>query len=247
MFCPKCGANIPDGAKFCGKCGAVMSPEKVAGAGHGMTGAPKISPVAGNVAKVSTSFPKKAAIAPSGALPRSAIVDLIGTAIVMILMFMPWADGGISSGLNQLLGTSVKSSYTVPDLVGMSDQLVSNVNSLNSAVSSLASSYSGESHAVSVANPTSVAVSPLDILMVVWVVALIACALGVVLLFMRKGKVVSVIGLILCVITAMIVSAAISYVNSQAGFQMFVTSMAPMLVILCSIATIIGVFVVKDA
>ena len=26
MFCPKCGAQLPDGAKFCGKCGARITP-----------------------------------------------------------------------------------------------------------------------------------------------------------------------------------------------------------------------------
>ena len=25
MFCPKCGAQNPDGAKFCGSCGAAIS------------------------------------------------------------------------------------------------------------------------------------------------------------------------------------------------------------------------------
>ena len=25
MFCPKCGAQNPDGAKFCGSCGAAQS------------------------------------------------------------------------------------------------------------------------------------------------------------------------------------------------------------------------------
>lgn len=37
MFCPKCGAQIPDNARFCGECGATVTPVAPAGAAAGAT------------------------------------------------------------------------------------------------------------------------------------------------------------------------------------------------------------------
>ena len=69
MFCPKCGAQNPDGAKFCGSCGAAQS-----------AGAPAAAP---------SATPPSAATKPSGkkSFPKAIIAAVAAIAAIAIVAF----------------------------------------------------------------------------------------------------------------------------------------------------------------
>jgi uncharacterized membrane protein YvbJ len=57
VYCPKCGQANPDEAKFCGKCGAAMTPAPAfSSAGHGATDALAVNPTLKNGVLVGSLF-----------------------------------------------------------------------------------------------------------------------------------------------------------------------------------------------
>lgn len=120
MFCPKCGANIPDGAKFCNSCGQEI----------GASAAPQPS------AGASVSLPGL-----SLKLAPAQIGALIAAIVAIIFSLMPWFECSssllgssyVADGIGQLgsmfAGEShsssvLDSSYSVFGFLGISDILM---------------------------------------------------------------------------------------------------------------------------
>lgn len=197
---------------------------------------------------------KRAAASASGkravqprSLTTSAIIGLVGTAIVVILMLIPWADGSVSSTVNQVFGTSYRSTYTVPELNGLDENIDQLAEEYSSAASSTSSSSSGRSVAVSVYNPTYSAFSDFGIPLFFWVGALIVSSAGALMLLLKKGKRVSVAGLVLSCASGFLTLQSIGAVNSRVGFQVLEANTVPTFVIVCSIATVVAMLAVRDA
>ncbi len=78
MFCPKCGAQLPDGSRFCASCGA-----QIAGAS-----APAAAPQAGHVPPVK---PVKPGIAVSGLATNDLgmLVSVVAAFVGIVAFFMP--------------------------------------------------------------------------------------------------------------------------------------------------------------
>lgn len=84
MFCPKCGAQLPDGSRFCASCGA-----QIAGAS-----APAAAPQAGHVPPVQPAQPVqpiKPGIAVSGlaANDLGMLVSVVAAFVGIVAFFMP--------------------------------------------------------------------------------------------------------------------------------------------------------------
>ena len=114
MFCPKCGASLPDGSQFCGKCG-----NKIEGAAKP---APVQQPVARHAsgAKYSAGHAATSVKAPAaslGSLNIRNIIAAIGAILVVAGFMQPWvkmtslatSGSSVANTLTSLIG---KSSYT---------------------------------------------------------------------------------------------------------------------------------------
>ncbi len=90
MFCKKCGAQVKDGAKFCHKCGFVMTPSPSMNSPEwGQSGAVKITP------------PKKSKKPLILILVIAAILIIAAIAVLVILFVLPKltdSGNGVSSG-----------------------------------------------------------------------------------------------------------------------------------------------------
>ena len=118
MFCPKCGAELPDGAKFCGKCGNEMQiPGRFcASCGSEVPEIAKFCPKCGSQYEdaqgQATAFQQGSAPNPaqafqqqpqpggaSGAAPKKqlpftpvSIIARVVAAIALVVMFLPWLE-----------------------------------------------------------------------------------------------------------------------------------------------------------
>lgn len=82
MFCPKCGAQVPDGTKFCPACGTPLNPAAPVG---GPASAPDASgPV---VTPVSPAAGDKAAVA--------RLVRLVAAVVMIVSFFLPFVGMSI--------------------------------------------------------------------------------------------------------------------------------------------------------
>ena len=102
MFCPKCGAQIANGAAFCPKCGAKLGAANVA--------MPASSPVT-----MGTPAPVK----PGMSVSLQSIISVACAALAIFSAFMPWAtmDAATSAVSNAAslfgVGASFQKSYTL--------------------------------------------------------------------------------------------------------------------------------------
>ncbi|WP_455139370.1 zinc ribbon domain-containing protein [Thermophilibacter sp.] len=82
MFCPKCGAQVPDGTKFCPACGTPLNPAAPAGGSAPAAGAsgPVVTPVA-------PAAGDKAAAA--------RLVRLVAAVVMIVAFFLPFVGTSI--------------------------------------------------------------------------------------------------------------------------------------------------------
>lgn len=119
MFCPKCGSEMPDGSKFCGKCGAQIAavPGQGASGAPGMPGASSTGPSQG-----APQAPQGAPVAPGApgasgtAAPRSKKGLIIGivaaVAVVAVVIFgVTQCIGGNAHSSAEAVAESVESSF----------------------------------------------------------------------------------------------------------------------------------------
>lgn len=119
MFCPKCGSEMPDGSKFCGKCGAQIAtvPGQGATGASGMPGASSTGPAQG-----APQAPQGAPAAPGApgasgtAAPRSKKGLIIGivavVAVVAVVIFgVTQCIGGNAHSSAEAVAESVESSF----------------------------------------------------------------------------------------------------------------------------------------
>lgn len=121
MFCPKCGTQLPDGSKFCSKCGAKIAPAQPVAAAAPASGA---APDPTVVPQPSVPQPKRN-VGPLVALAVAAVV------IVAIALFALRGCGGkgysSAEDLAQAAGNATEKVFTE----GLSsDSLTSYVNGL---------------------------------------------------------------------------------------------------------------------
>lgn len=113
MFCPKCGSEMPDGSKFCGKCGAQIGavPGQGASGASGMPGVSSTGPSQG-----APQAPQGVPGAPGTAAPRSKKGLIIGivaaVAVVAVVIFgVTRCIGGNEHSSAEAVAESVESSF----------------------------------------------------------------------------------------------------------------------------------------
>ena len=84
MFCPNCGAQLPDGSSFCGKCGNQL--------GTAPTLRAPDAPATGSSVPYMGSYAASGNFGAPISLTPGKIVSLVALAIVLILSFLPWVD-----------------------------------------------------------------------------------------------------------------------------------------------------------
>ena len=100
MFCPKCGAQLPDGSKFCAKCGAKIAAAQPAGGAPAPGPAPAPTPVPGPLPQ-----PKKNV----GALAALAVAAVVIVAIAVFALRGCGAKGyGSADELAQSIGNATE-------------------------------------------------------------------------------------------------------------------------------------------
>lgn len=111
MFCPKCGANLPDGASFCATCGNKL--EAHAHVAHEASDGSAFSPAA----SVTGSNLSKGV----GASPALRIVAIVLAVIALIFALLPWFEssntllgiGGFGNAIGQLGSALTGKSNTI--------------------------------------------------------------------------------------------------------------------------------------
>ena len=113
MFCPTCGAKIPDGTKFCGQCGQALAATQ--------------SPVTTSTVATLTAPPQVSTSRPR-ASPRTTLVLAIGFFVggligflmrpsVLLIGQLPFGTvvsrGSALSGIDQLLVPTAQQSFNV--------------------------------------------------------------------------------------------------------------------------------------
>lgn len=97
MFCPKCGSQLPDDAKFCGNCGAQIQAPAAATSAPGTSSAPGTTPTPNATPNTFASSTSSARVASNNAaLLRMA--KLIAGAVMLVSFFLPLY--GIASLIN---------------------------------------------------------------------------------------------------------------------------------------------------
>ena len=206
MFCPKCGAQVPDDAAFCEKCG------------NGFEGAPKAAP--GNVrpaAAVSASI-----LRTNGAGLAAAVLAVVA----VIVSLMPWFDissqmsmvsgaaSGFASGVSSFFGgsesvgssLSFEESYAVWGMVGLADTFEEYV--------AVYSSFGGSSGAQGAA----VLVSIFSwVCLILWLVAVVLCVVGACMAFVKGAMGLLRAGGIFMIITVIVFFVFANAMGSDTG------------------------------
>lgn len=177
MFCIKCGNQLADGARFCPKCGFEVDAAPVSQGAPGQTGQASAYQNAGP-SQGQSNFASSASSAVSS-IPREiagvsifSIVAIAVSAIALIFAFLPWLEssyglqslGVISSYGSALTGKSYASfadSYSVIGFFGLAGAL---------------GSYGVGGY-----------VFLLDIVALLWIVAVLATIAGVVVMFVTSN------------------------------------------------------------
>lgn len=183
MFCPKCGTKLPDGAKFCGSCGAQLSSAPVT---------PATKP-AHAAASAATARAHAAVPAAAGTIDAKMLIVLILGIAALFFAFQPWipvsqsdyqTSNAISQGANALAGlfggTGTEGSglalkpayamYEIPQYVQVYQQYgLSGANSVGSGAASM---------------------------LPVWIGCIAVAAVGLVLFAVRRNRIVAVVGFI---------------------------------------------------
>lgn len=115
MFCPQCGNQVPDGSRFCGKCGAQLS-----------GGSPAPAPAAGPSVAVA---PKKG----PGPRAKLAIVAVVALAVVGAAIFgiVSCVRGGghgsaqdVANGLGSAINKAFEGNFSSEAVAGAMDDLI---------------------------------------------------------------------------------------------------------------------------
>ena len=192
MFCPKCGSQQPDGAAFCGSCGASLSaPAQTAPA---QTSAPQ----AQGSAPASAPFtPAPGAVAGMAARPRTAshglgmhtTVMVMGALLTIVLMFQAWFDfpvvskimdlaGSYASSYESIFSGMVTSAYNMPAMLGLANGIRGVIDMFTQQLSA----YSSLSDLAEFQNFTgsfNLAATVITVLFALWVICILGILAGV--------------------------------------------------------------------
>ena len=176
MFCPNCGAQLPDGSSFCGKCGNQL--------GTAPTLRAPDAPATGSSVPYMGSYAASGNFGAPISLTPGKIVSLVALAIVLILSFLPWVDlstihvnyyGAARDAADAFRFFGAESSYSLWSLPSLGD-LIDAYNAL--------SGYSSD-----VYGPVLMG------LLGVFIAFLVLAAIGVVRFVITDKRLVMIIGL----------------------------------------------------
>lgn len=248
MFCPKCGSNLPDQAKFCTSCGATLTPKTAPGP---MPSSDASNRIPHQMPVGKTAFKSSGAGAAIGGQSLSAmtLAGIILAAIALIFALLPWfytnpTYQSISSVASFFSGSSsyqLEESYSVWQLMSIGE-VASEADEAADELSSLysSSSSSGRASAVGITNPeyTPISVSFFFALYFVgWLIGFVVIVIGAIVLFVGKKKspVLMAIGLIVLAIVAIIYT--ISY---SGGMTTLAEACVPTNAVICFLAALVG-------
>ena len=180
MFCPKCGAQIPDSARFCPKCGNAIH-------AAGQTGAE---------APAQRAQARQAPVAPAspspptgtGPIPTAGVVMVVGVALSFISSFLPW--------LVMAEGLATATSFT--SYLGMGNTFRDSYNLLQiGEFGEDYSSYGGDGGMFTMA-------------FAIALIGLVLMVVGSVMYLTRRNRVLLIVGSILLICIALFMSVVIS-------------------------------------
>ena len=191
MFCPKCGAQQPDGVAFCGACGAPIGAAAPAGGTGVAPAGAATGGAAGAPAGGASPFGAVAAHpAASNGFGLRATVMVVGALLTIILMFQAWFDFPVigkyldlamsstsASSIESVVTSTVSTSVNMPGMFGVSNALRGLVDVFNQQVSSY-SSLSDMAEYQSFIGSINLATTVMTIMFVLWVVCLVGVVAG---------------------------------------------------------------------
>lgn len=204
MFCPKCGANVQQGATFCPKCGTVVTsfatpvatpvaatpspkPQHAAyqpqaqpdygayqPAQYAGTSYQQAQPAYNATPQPSFSLPSFKGIGVPGIISRVAAV------MAIVFLFLPWLNIPAlqyASGYIGALGIKVKADWSIPDIKGLLDTFESTIRPYMNYMSS---DDLAEWNSIS---------TPVNLVYFVWLAVVIALVAGIVVSLLKKRNV----------------------------------------------------------
>lgn len=189
MFCPKCGAENPNGSKFCGVCGTPFATPQ------GTTPAPQQTVYSNPGTYAGTGqYGGGAVIGSSYASGMS--VALIAAAVLLLVagicLLQPWASFNLSAFPNSssavaVLGPSI--GFTLPTLTSVVDLFAGGLDKAVQTAMSLSSSLSSDVlEAKAMADSLGTARIVCTIIWIVWVATLALVAIAIYEVVSSKGS-----------------------------------------------------------
>lgn len=266
MFCPKCGAQNPDGSAFCAGCGQPLAPQPVtpqAPAAAAPGPQPMGAQPAPNFGQPATSRAAGVgAYAVRGAHPgmvTSTQLNYVLAAVLVlagIFMFQNWVEMPLAQ-IAQSTGSSLPAG--VPSAIGMAllglSQFVGFIGSLGSYASYALGS--GSSDASAFFSGITGASMPLTIVSLVWVAALVLVVINAYELLVHKtlkDKLMIACGAVLALLSVVWVfivnsadgqivnsirSAAGSYSSQIPSFHMLAPTLFVWLTLVCGVVCVV--------
>lgn len=203
MFCPRCGTDVPNGARFCPKCGNTFNTapqQAVFQAAPSMGGVSSTSPVS---------------LSGGNNIMRLIAVGVVVLAI--IFAFLPWLDISMYS---------YSTSYSVfgfPELSSNLNNSAGVTSAIGSYSSSLGALIPGMDVVTNQANSYTAMIKSCSTMLIVtfalWLISLLAIVVGAVLMFvMRKhNQIVFLAGTGLMTLTCIVWIAFVTYLGSSSS------------------------------
>lgn len=243
MFCPKCGAQLPDGSAFCSKCGVQIkapantantagaaSPANAASAAPAQTAAVAQPASASATPSVTPGAARSQAKAPSaGGFATIQIAALAAAVLALIFALLPWFES------SDLLLAAGAASSTLGDIGSMLTGRA--VSSMSFDESYSVFGFPGLAGMIT-QNGWGAAGAPFMIVFALWLIGFIVLAIGAVLLVLHKKpyKPVMIAGGIIMALVAII------WIFSYGGLTSYaIAKGAPVFAILCFIASLAAV------
>lgn len=200
MFCPQCGTDVPNSARFCPKCGNTFNavPQQAfPQAASRMSGISSMSPVSLN-----------------GSINIMRLIAVGIAVLAIIFAFLPWLD------ISMYAHSVSYSVFGFPELSSNLSQSAGVTSAIGSYSSALGSLIPGMDAVTNQANSYTAMIkgasAMLTAIFVFWLISLLATAVGAVLMFVtrKRNPIVFLVGTGLMALVCIVWIAYVAYLGS---------------------------------